>query len=75
MALENLSTEVREPVGRAVENGSYGVPAGQWYSFPQAFDRFEYVRVASDTYRISVVYGDLIADALHVERVGEATTP
>jgi hypothetical protein len=75
VALENLSTEVREPVRWAVENGSHGVPAGKWSSLPQAFDRFEYVRVSGDTYRISVVYGDLIADALHVERVESGTTP
>ena len=74
VAVENLSTRIREPVRWAVENGSYGVPAGKWYSLPQEFDRFEYVRISDDSYRISVVYGDLIADALHVDRV-EETTP
>ncbi|AUV83167.1 hypothetical protein C2R22_17180 [Salinigranum rubrum] len=75
VVLDNLSTEVREPVRWAIENGSYGVPAGKWYSLPQVFDRFEYVRVSDDTYRISVVYGDLIADALHVARTEGTTTP
>ncbi|WP_372910921.1 hypothetical protein [Salinigranum sp.] len=69
VALKDLSTEVRNPVEWAIENGSYGVPAGKWSSLPQEFDRFEYVRAPNGTYRITVVYGDLFADTLHVERV------
>lgn len=71
VALENLSTKVREPVRWAVENGSYGVPAGKWYSLPQEFDRFDYVRYEGETYRISIMYGDLFADRLHVEPAEE----
>jgi hypothetical protein len=69
VALENLSTRVREPVRQAVDNGSSGAPAGQWDSLPNGFDRFEYVRASGTTYRITVVSGDLWADTLHAERV------
>lgn len=69
VALENVSPRARDPVRWAAENGSYYAPAGKWPSLPQGFDRFDYVRVSGDTYRISVTYGDFFAAELRVERV------
>lgn len=69
VAVENLSTPVRKPIRWAVENGSYGVPAGKWDSLPPEFDRFEYVRFSGRTYRVTVVHGDWFADSLVAERV------
>lgn len=67
VTVSNLSTEVRDEVRWAVENGSHGVPAGKWDSLPRALGDLEYVRYEGETYRLSYLVGDYWALRLTVE--------
>lgn len=58
VALANVSTEVRDEVRWAIENGSHSVPPGKWYSRPPALDAFEFVRYEGETYHLSILHGD-----------------
>jgi hypothetical protein len=71
-ACGNLSTEVRDEVRWAVENGSYGVPMGKWDSLPGELQETSHVRYDGETYRLSYAVGDYWAETLTVERVESA---
>ncbi|WP_459192159.1 hypothetical protein [Halosimplex sp. J119] len=66
--VSSLSTDVRDEVRWAVENGSHTVPAGKWDSLPGELGDAEYVRYRGKTYDMSYMYGDYWALRLSVER-------
>lgn len=56
--LTNLSDRTREPVRRAVENGSYRVPWGKWSALPGELQGRVYVRHSGTVYGIGISVGD-----------------
>ncbi|WP_436912170.1 hypothetical protein [Halosimplex marinum] len=68
-AYGNLSTEVRDEVRWAVENGSHDVPMGKWDSLPEELQETSHVRYDGEAYRLSYAVGDYWAETLTVERV------
>ena len=70
VAYANLSERTREPVRRAIENGSYSTPFGKWSTVPGDLSRAEYVRYSGTHYWISVVVGDAWVQVWTAEAVG-----
>lgn len=64
--LGDLSADAREPVRRAIENGSYGTQPGRWSSLPQGLDDADYVRYNGSHYEISAIVGDYWVQSLSV---------
>lgn len=69
VALENLSPEVREPVQKAIENGSHDTPFGKWDSLPESLSNADFVRANGTHYKIDVIAGDFWADEMRAEPV------
>ncbi len=69
VALENISLEVREPVQKAIENGSYDTPFGKWDSLPESLSNTDFVRANGTYYKLDVIAGDFWADEMRVEPV------
>jgi len=69
VVLENLSSEVREPVQKAIENGSYDTPFGKWDSLPENLSTADFVRANGTHYKLDVIAGDFWADEMRAEPV------
>lgn len=69
VALENLSSEVREPVQKAIENGSYDTPFGKWYSLPESLHDSEFVRANGTYYKTGFIVGDFWNTEMRAEPV------
>lgn len=69
VALENLSSEVREPVQKAIENGSYDTPFGKWDSLPESLSNADLVRANGTHYKLDIIAGDFWADEMRAEPV------
>lgn len=69
VALENLSTDVRDEVRAAVEDGSHTVPFGKWNSLPEELQNVDAVRDEDRVYALGYVVGDYWADVLTVDPV------
>jgi hypothetical protein len=69
VGVENLSSQVQEPVQKAIENGSYGTPPGKWDTLPEELDEIDYVCDGEAYYKISIVVGDYWPDVMSVEPV------
>ncbi|MFC7139131.1 hypothetical protein ACFQMA_04670 [Halosimplex aquaticum] len=65
--VSNVSTEVRDEVRWAVENGTHHVPAGKWDSLPGELGGLEHVCYEGETYSLSYIVGDYWALRLTVE--------
>ena len=69
VALETLSLEVREPVQKAIENGSYDTPFGKWDSRPESLSNADFIRASGTHYKLDVIAGDFWADEMRAEPV------
>ena len=68
--LSHLSSETRDPVRWAIENGSHSVPAGKWSRVPEPLHEVDYVEVENTTYRLTYSVGDSWVLVMRAERVG-----
>ncbi|ELZ23205.1 hypothetical protein C475_16189, partial [Halosimplex carlsbadense 2-9-1] len=68
-AYGDLSSEVRDEVRWAVENGSHDVPMGKWHSLPTELGNASHVRYDGETYEMSYAVGDYWAVTMTVEPV------
>lgn len=69
VALGNLSSEVREPVQKAIENGSYETPYGKWYSLPESLHDSKFVRANGTYYKTRFTVGDFWNTEMRAEPV------
>jgi len=69
VALENLSSPVREPVQNAIQNGSYDTPFGKWDSYPASLENIEYIQYNEGYYKIDLLAGDFWADQMSANLV------
>lgn len=71
VALENLSSSVREPVQNAIQNGSYDTPFGKWDSYPASLENIEYIQSDGRSYKIDIIAGDFWGDQMSANLVEE----
>lgn len=71
---DELSHQVREPIRRAIENGTHETPFGKWDSLPESLDGIDYVRDGETYYKIDILVGDVWVSKMSANQTGRQTT-
>ncbi|MCD2204506.1 DUF3558 domain-containing protein [Halobacterium sp. KA-6] len=69
VSLGNLTPRVRQPVEKAIQNGTYDTPFGKWGSLPDSLDGVDYIRDGEQYYKTHIIPGDFWGEEVRAEPV------